>query len=140
MRATQFHAELMAALKAITALGGRIYDGYVPAKLPTDGAGYVLPYVLVFSGLTADIGDPDLTGKADTLVHDWSPQTNCVGPTPGHSRMCAEMVQDALTNLRVGNNWLKPDDDGFRVAVPLKDDQATPARFFLPLSWRLTTN
>lgn len=140
MSASQFHAELMATLKGITALGGRIYDGTIPAKLPTDGAGYVLPYVLVFSGITADIGDPDLTGRTDTLVHDYAPQTNCVGPTPGHSRICAEMVQAALTNTRIGNHPLKPDTDAFRVAVPLPDNQVTPARFFLPLQWRVTTN
>lgn len=140
MKASQFHAELVASLKAITALGGRIYDGYVPAQIPTDGAGYVLPYVLVFSGITADIGDPALSGKTDKLVHDWAPQTNCVGPTPGHARACAELVQAALTDIRIGNHRLKPDTDAFRVEKPIKDDQATPARFFLPLSWRLTTN
>lgn len=139
MDATQFSAELEAKLKAIPALGGRAYDGYVPGKVPTDGAGYVLPYILFFAGIPADIGDPDLTGMTDTLVHDWAPQTNCVGPTPGHARKCAEIVAAALTNTRIGNHRLHVDTDAFRVAVPLKDDQATPARFFLPLSWRLTT-
>lgn len=139
MDATQFSAELEAKLKAIPALGGRAYDGYIPSKVPTDPAGYILPYVLFFSGVTADIGDESLCGTVDTLVHDWAPQTNCVGPTPGHARACAQLVQAALTNTRIGNHRLKPDTDAFRVAVPIKDDQATPARFFLPLSWRLTT-
>lgn len=139
MDATQFTAELDAKLKAIAALGGRVYDGYAPSKIPTDPAGYVLPYVLFFTGITADIGDPDLTGMTDTRVHDWAPQTNCVGPTPGHARSCAELVKAALTNTRIGNHRLHIDADAFRVAVPLKDDQAIPARFYLPLSWRLTT-
>lgn len=139
MNATQFTAHLETVLKAIPELAGRIYDGYVPSKLPTDGSGYILPYVLIFSGVTADIGDESLCGTVDTLVHDWAPQTNCVGPDPAKARACAQYVQAALTNLRIGNHRLKPDADAFRVAVPIKDDQATPARFFLPLSWRLTT-
>lgn len=140
MDATQLNTELTVTLKAIPALGGRIYDGYVPEKLPTDGAGYILPYVLLLSGITADIQDPDLTGKTDTQVHDWAPQTNCVGPTPAHSRACAQLVAQALTNTRIGNHWLTPDADAFRVMKPLTDNQVTPARFYLPLSWRLTTN
>lgn len=140
MKASQFSAELEARLKGISDLGGRAYDGYIPGKIPTDGSGYVLPYVLFFAGITADIGDPDLSGKTDKLVHDWAPQTNCVGPTPGHARACAELVQAALTDIRIGNHRLKPNTDAFRVEVPIKDDQAIPARFFLPLLWRLTTN
>ncbi len=139
MDATQFSAELEAKLKTIIELNQRVYDGYVPEKLPTDGAGYILPYVLFFAGVTSDIGDPDLTGQTDTLVHDWAPQTNCVGPTPGHARACAGLVKSALTNTRIGNHRLHIDTDAFRVAVPIRDDQATTARFYLPLSWRLTT-
>lgn len=141
MDATLLDAQLTVTLKAITALGGRIYDGYVPEKLPTDGAGYILPYVLTLSGITADLPqERDLSGQADTTVHDWAPQTNCVGPTPGHARACAQLVAQALTNTRIGNHWLKPDPDAFRVATPILDNQATPARFYLPLQWRLTTN
>ena len=141
MDATQLNNELLATLRAIPALGGRVHDGYVPDKLPVDGAGYVLPYVVVFSGITTDLpAERDLTGLADTSVHDWSPQTTCVGPTPGHARSCAHLVSQALTNTRIGNHFLLPDSDGFRVAVPLIDDQVSPARFFLPLPWRLTTN
>ena len=140
MDPTQLHNELMATLQAIPALGGRIYDGYTPDKLPTDSAGYILPYVLVFSGLSADLpGERDLTGLVDVSVHDWAPQTNCVGPTPSHSRSCAQVVAAALTNTRIGNHWLKTDPDAFRVATPLIDNQVTPARFYLPLQWRLTT-
>lgn len=95
---------------------------------------------MFFTGIPADIGDSDLTGMTATQVYDWTPQTNCVGPTPAHARACTEMVQTALTNTLIGNHWLKPDTDAFRVAVPIKDEQAIPARFFLPLSWRLTTN
>lgn len=141
MDATQLNTELTATLKAIPALGGRIYDGYVPEKLPTDGAGYILPYVLLLSGITADLPEErDLTRQVDTTVHDWAPQTNCVGPTPDHARKCAQLVAQALTNTRIGNHWLKPDADAFRVATPLPDNQVTPARFYLPLSWRLNTN
>lgn len=141
MDATQLNDELLATLRAIPALGGRVHDGYVPGKLPTDGAGYILPYVVVFSGITSDLPtERDLTGLADTTVHDWAPQTNCVGPTPAHARAVAQVVQAALTNARIGNHWLLPDSDGFRVSVPLIDNQVTPARFFLPLPWRLTTN
>lgn len=141
MDATLFNEQLLAILRAIPGLGGQVFDGDVPTKLPTDGAGYIRPYVVVFSGLSADLpGERDLTGLADTSVHDWSPQTTCVGPTPAHARAVAVAVKSALTNARIGNHWLLPDPDGFRVNVPIRDNQVTPARFFLPLPWRLTTN
>ncbi len=140
MDVTQLHTELMATLTAIPALGGRVYDGYVPAKLPTDGAGYILPYVLVFSGITTDLpAERDLAGHVDKHTHDWAPQTNCVGPTPAHARTCAQLVATALTDARIGNHWIKPDSEAFRSNTPILDMQASPSRHYLPLSWRLTT-
>lgn len=141
MDATQLNEQLLATLRKIPGLGGQVFDGDVPTKLPTDGAGYIRPYVVVFSGITTDLPtERDLTRLADTAVHDWSPQTTCVGPTPAHARDVAVAVKAALTNTRVGNHWLLPDTDAFRVSVPIRDNQVTPARFFLPLTWRLTTN
>ena len=141
MDATTLTAELIGALNAVPALAGHVYDGYVPDKLPTDNAGYILPYVVVFSGLTTDLPEErSLTGLVDTTVHDWSPQTTCVGPTPSHARACAQIVQHTLTNLRIGNHRMKPDTETFRANTPVIDSQVTPSRFYLPLPWRLTTN
>jgi len=141
MDVTQLNTELMATLKAIPALGGRIYDGYIPGKLETDASGFIRPYVLLLAGIPADLpAERDLTRLADTTVADWAPQTNCVGPTPTHARSCAQLVAQALTNARIGNHWLLPDPDGFRAATPIQDNQVAPARFYLPLPWRLTTN
>lgn len=139
MDASTYHAQAEALLKAIGSLDGRIHDGYVPDSIPTDGV-YILPYVLMFSGTTTDIEEErDLRGLADLSTHDWRMQTNCVGPTPSHARAVAGLIQATLTNARIGNGWLLPDNQAFRTSVPIKDDDVKPARFFLPLSWRLTT-
>ena len=140
MDATALHNQLMDALRAIPELGGRIHDGYVPNTVPVDAAGYIRPYVLVMSGIPTDIDDPDLTGSTDLNVADWYPQTNCVGANPDHARKCAQIVSNALTDARIGNHWLKRDNETFRVSTPILDTQVTPTRHFLPLSWRLTTN
>ena len=140
MGATQYHDEVTALLNAIPNLGGRVHDTYAPDTLPEDSLGYVLPYVIVGSGVVTDLElERDLTGRADTTVHDWRAQINCVGPTPNHARLVAEDVIAALTNARVGNHWILPDNDAMRARVPVKDDEVKPPRFFLPLFWRLTT-
>lgn len=135
-----YHAQVETILKAIPNLGGRVHDTYVPESIPKDTAGYVLPYVLVASGTPTDLPtERDLTGRADTTVHDWMLQTICVGPTPNHARLVAQDVATALTNTRIGNHWLLPDSDAIRPQTPAIDDEVKPARFFLPLFWRLTT-
>lgn len=140
MPSAQYHSQVDAILKAIPSLGGRIYDTYVPDALPTDHAGYVLPYVLIASGIPTDLGDPGMCDKTDMTAHEWRAQTNCVGPSPSHARACAQLVANALTDAKVGNHWLKPNPDAFRAEVPIKDEGVEGrARFFMPLFWRLTT-
>ena len=136
--ANTYHQQVETLLKAIPSLGGRVYDGYAPGTIPTDGLGFILPYVLAFSGTPTDLeNERDLTGLADRTTDDWRIQTNCVGPDPAKARACAQLVADALTNAHIGG-WLLPDNDAFKTSLPIKDDDVKPARFFLPLFWRLT--
>lgn len=119
----------------------RVHVGHVPSALPEDNTGNVLPYVVLFSGLGADIAtERDLSRQADPDVRDLTPQVNCVGPKPGHALQLGDDVYAALVNQRVGNHWLKPDADAMRTDYPIPDDSVKPTRFFLPLSWRITTN
>lgn len=135
------HEALMTRLKALPGVGERVHDGYVPDKLPESPPGFVRPYLVVHSGLGSDLpGERDLTGLTDVTVLDWASQITCVGATPTIARQVAQQVRVALTNLPMGGGWLGPDPDAFRVKVPIHDDQASPARFFLPLPWRLITN
>ncbi|MFF5791131.1 hypothetical protein ACFY5D_03690 [Paeniglutamicibacter sp. NPDC012692] len=133
---------LLAKLRSLPDIGARVYDGIVPAKVPTDPSGqYIRPYVAVFSGLGSDLpGERDLTGLVDVTVLDWAPQTTVVGPDARSCRQAAQQVAAALTNLPMGSKFLMPDADAFRVTKPLTDSQVTPARAYLPLQWRLTTN
>lgn len=139
MRAAPLLAEIEALLLTVLPKN-RVHVGHVPDTLPMDATYNVLPYVFLFSGLGADLPlERDLSHQADPLVRDLSPQVNCVGPTSHHALMLADDIYAALINQRVGNHWLKPDADAMRTQTALPDEQVSPTRFFMPLSWRLTT-
>ena len=128
------------ALRAIPNLQGRVYVGFAPEKVPEIN-GFVLPYVVLFAGLAGDLPlERCLAGEVDLQVLDWSPQVNCVGPDADQALAVAVDVKKALTGLRVGNHWLKPDVDAMRVSRPVLDTQVTPARFFLPVNMNVITN
>lgn len=136
----ELHAIVFNRLKAISELGGRVHDGYVPDKIATDAAGYVLPYVVVFSGIGSDLpAERDLTMLDDVGVLDWATQTTCVGPAPPQCLGVAQLVRSSLQNLPIGRGWLQTDVEAFRTVTPIRDTTITPARFFLPLRWRLIT-
>jgi hypothetical protein len=119
---------------------GNVFDTNVPTTLPKDPSGYIRPYVVIFAGAPTDLpGERDLTMLTDVDISDFRFQTNCTGPTGNHSRALADQVRLALTNLPIGAGFIKPDPDGFRTDV-IADNQVTPARFYMPLMWRLTTN
>lgn len=119
---------------------GNVFDTQVPTTIPKDASGNVRPYVVLFGGVGTDLPEErDATGLADVGLLDFPFQTTCVGPTPGHARDVAYSVKQALTNMPIGAGFVKPDPQGFRVDNPLADNQVTPARFYMPLMWRLTT-
>lgn len=130
---------LLDALNQIPGLGGRVYDGDVPAQVPTDGK-WIKPYVAVWAGVGGDVPNQrDLTLLTDPEGLDWRPQTTVVGANAQVCRQAAAAVRGALANLPIGAGWLKPDDDLNRQLTPLADHTVTPARMFLPLRWRLIT-
>lgn len=119
---------------------GNVFDTQVPTTLPKDPSGYIRPYVLIFAGAPTDLPEErDLTQLTDMDISDFRFQTNCAGPTGGHARDLADQVRLALTNYPIGAGFIKPDPDSFRADV-IADNQVTPARFYMPLMWRLTTN
>lgn len=139
MRAAPLLEEIEALLLTVLP-ADRVHVGHVPDKLPMDETFHVLPYAFLFSGLGADLPlERDLSRQADPLVRDITPQVNCVGPTAHHALLLADDVYNALINQRVGNHWLKPDADAMRTQNPIPDEQVSPTRFIMPLSWRLTT-
>lgn len=119
---------------------GTVYDGWVPNKVPTDSAGNILPYVVIFAGAGTDLPEErDYTNLADLTVMALSLQTTFVAASPAACRDYAAQGYSRLLNLPIGTGWLKPDAEAFNTPVPLLDDQVTPARFYMPLRWRLTT-
>jgi hypothetical protein len=118
---------------------GNVFDTHVPQTLPVDVNGFIKPYVVLFAGAVNDLPEErDLTNLPDMSISDFRFQTTCVGPTGQHARELAHTVRLALSGLAIGAGFIKPDPDAFRTDV-LKDDQVTPARFYMPLMWRLTT-
>ena len=130
-------AVVAARLRALP--GITLYEGQVPGKVPQDAQGYVLPYVALYSSLGRDRPEErDLSGLADPGRGDWPFQTTCVGAS---STICLAVARDvaaALTNLPAGGGFIKP--TGYETPLPLADNQVTPARYFMPLQWRLLTN
>lgn len=132
------HALVLPVLQDLP--GSTAYAGQVPDKLPQDAQGYVLPYVVLFAGLGGDVpAERDLSNLVDTDgALDWPFQTTCVGAS---STICLAVARDvarALTNRPVGAGFIKP--SGYDTPLPLVDNQVTPARYFMPLQWRLLTN
>lgn len=132
-----YRAETLAALEAIP--GITVYDGYVPDKVPTDAAGYVLPYVVLWAGVGDEIPERDLCGMVDLDGLRWDFQTTTVAASAGLCAQVAQAVRLKLTNLPMGSHHILPNPEGFRQATPLADTSITPARFMLPAPWRLDT-
>jgi hypothetical protein len=132
--------QILAVLRALPHLGGRIYDGVIVGSIPVDGYANALPYVVLFAG-TGNHPDEQYTNGTtgtDGLIFDF--QTNCVGPTASHATAVAVDVRVALTNLRIGTGRVKPNPDGFEQSVPYREESNTPVRLLLPQQWRLKTN
>ncbi|MBG6085815.1 hypothetical protein [Zhihengliuella flava] len=131
---------LAATVKAaLTSDDFKFYDGYVPAKVPEAG-GYILPYVVLWAGDGEPADQQAACGLQGTSSLLWDFQTTCVASSPEACRAVARDVRAALTNLPAGTGRIKPNPDGFQQNVPVLDPTATPARFMLPVPWRITTN
>lgn len=126
-----------AALEALPGL--TVHDGYVPKELPETG-GYVDPYIVLWAGLGDNPPESTACGTQGTDSLIWDFQTTAVGATPDICRAVATAITGALTNLRVGTGRIRRNPDGFNQATPILDTQTSPARFMLPLQWRLITN
>ena len=133
----QYRAAVIAALRTLA--GVTVYDGYVPAKVPMDAAGYILPYVVFHGGIGDEIPERDLSNLVDLQGLRWDSQTKAVAADADICARVAHDVRRVLTNLPLGTAHLLPNPDGFRQETPLRDSSETPARFMLPAPWRLET-
>lgn len=117
----------------------QFFDGHVPEKVDETG-GYIDPYVVLWAGLGDNPFEPTACGthNEDTLI--WDFQTTVVAASADVCRRAAKDVKARLMNLSIGTGRVKPNPDGFNQQSPLLDTQITPARFMLPLQWRITTN
>ncbi|GAA5229264.1 hypothetical protein [Arthrobacter cryoconiti] len=133
------YAQVRAAL--LTLPGVTVFDGQVPKSVPVDSSGYILPYVTVYAGAGANLeNETDYTQQISMDELDWRFQTTCVGASMLIALQVTHDVRQVLCNLPVGAGWVKPDETGFTTQSPIPDNGTNPARFFLPLPWRLITN
>lgn len=138
MTPDQVATPILTALRTIP--GITVFDGHVPEKVPTDGAGFVRPYLALYLG--GPVGDPDATtvcGAYDTDSTSHTFQTTVVGASAQHVRAVAAETVGALVNLRIGPGRVRPVWEQQAAAVPLLDPATSPARYFLPLQWAITT-
>lgn len=131
---------VLAVLRGIPALEGRVHDGEVPDDIDADDWGHVLPYVVLFTGVGRDLAEErDLSRLPTAEVADLTFQTQCVGPSSGHALAAALDVRVHLISLPLGRGWLQPDDRALGALSPIRDTNVTPARWFMPLRWRLVS-
>lgn len=134
---TLIRTSVLDALRAVPQL--TVFDGAVPEKVPTDSTGHIRPYVAVYAGAPVGLAETGLCARPDTdSVTRWV-QTSLVAASPGHLDPLATTVVRALTGLRIGTHHLAPDRDQHATTVPLVDQSISPARYFLPLQWGITT-
>lgn len=136
--------DINALVAQVTALEGEItgttnYDGHVPTKVPEAG-GYILPYFVNWFG-TGDSPDEvtsDGQQPMDSLI--WDFQITAVASNAAACRSVAQALKQKLRNRRIGKGTLRLNPDGFQQQAPILDTTITPARFMLPIPWRLITD
>lgn len=130
--------DVLAALQAID--GATWFDGYVPDTVPQDANGFVRPYGALYVGPpVGDQGSTTVCGSVDVDGFTRRFQTTLVAANPAHLDTMADLVRTALTNLRIGPGRVTPDFEQQASVVPLIDTATSPARYFLPLQWAVTT-
>lgn len=136
----QLFADVRARVQTLAPLGeGLVFDGLADKAIPVDRSGAIRPYVVLGAGIGSPIPDQPLCGVPSWDAIDWRFETRCFGPTADHVRRLAWDLTLALSGFRVADGLVKPDDDAFRIDAPIADPGIVPARFFLPLPWRLVT-
>jgi hypothetical protein len=137
-------ADINALVAEVTALEGEItgttnYDGHVPTKVPEAG-GYILPYFVNWFGTGDNPDEVTSDGKQPTDSLIWDFQITAVASNAAACRSVAQALKQKLKNRRIGKGTLRLNPDGFNQQAPILDTTITPARFILPLQWRLITN
>ncbi|MDJ0321830.1 hypothetical protein [Pseudarthrobacter sp. PS3-L1] len=128
---------LLARLRTDT--GRTVYDGYVPEKVPQNGV-YIKPYTILWAGLGEAPNELTSDGVESQSTLIWDFQTTAVGPDANSCLQLAAADKALLTNHRAGRGIIRPNPDGYNQQTPILDASITPARFMLPLQWRLITN
>lgn len=132
---------LVASIRAalVTLPNVSVFDGQVPTRVPEAG-GFILPYIVIWAGIGDNPGELTTDGvhSDDTLIFDF--QTTAVAASADICRRVAVDTKNRLTNLRAGTGRIRPNPDGFQQQTPIPDNSVTPARYMLPIQWRLITN
>lgn len=131
-----YRAAVIRALEIGT--GVKVYDGEVPDDVEEDYNGYILPYVVLFSGDGDALPETDLSGRLDTNGLRWDFQTTSVGPSAAAAGDLGGAVRRIVTNFPLGTYHVLP-GEGYTGQAPIKDTTINPVRFFLPRNWRLDT-
>lgn len=119
--------------------GVDVYAGEVPDVIPEDEAGFIRPYVVIFSGDGDALPETDLSGRLDLDGLRWDFQTTSVAASAEICSAVAGRVRRVLTNRPLGTYHVLPSPAGFTGVAPVKDTTVKPARYILPRMWRLDT-
>ena len=127
MRITEIIQALTAALDGIQ--NTAVYTGTIPADVPLYRDGRTpKPYILLWVSQPTGIdamrsvaGCADRGADVNTVMH------------------LSEEVRGRLTGHAIGGHEVRPDEPQQQTAYPEFDTTTPPARAYVPLVWRLTT-
>ncbi|MGQ7788201.1 hypothetical protein [Nesterenkonia sp. K-15-9-6] len=123
----------------------RVFHGHVPDQVPEDSAGRVLPYVAVWPRVPVPVDDEPVNQVQSREGLAFLFQTTCVAADIFDQLYpMVDVVADRLTGLQVGAGVVRHESSlqssmflgGGEFLV---DPDVSPARYFVPLRWYLTT-
>nr|DAX60666.1 MAG TPA: hypothetical protein [Caudoviricetes sp.] len=139
MRITEIIQALTAALDGIQ--NTAVYTGTIPADVPLYRDGRTpKPYILLWVSQPTGIDAMrSVAGCADRDSQTLTIQTTLVGADVNTVMHLSEEVRGRLTGHAIGGHEVRPDEPQQQTAYPEFDTTTPPARAYVPLVWRLTT-
>ena len=132
-RLADLHAEVLAALRAITTVTS--YDGDVPTSPPSQPDGRVLPYAVLWPAAGGSPQERPLGGCTGLLT--WSPRVTVAA---GEVGWCLDAI--SLVRATLADRYLAAASGYLREITPasrslMRDVDTDPVRWYLPLEFEI---
>lgn len=140
MRIISIRDQIVAALEGIE--NTTVYEGHIPDKVATfPGTDLIKPYLLVWLGAPTgqDETQEPISGDVDTDSDTLTITIIAVGADTNTVTHLVHHFRQKLAKTLVNGHPIKPDWAQQQSQYPLLDEQTTPPRTYVSLTWTLTT-